>query len=488
MKMFIRSLCIIFPAIIIISFHNDSRSEYFLPESPVSVYAADLDQDGDNDIITGHVTGYENTNPSISILENNGHGSFKITDTSKVFCGYQDNILAIDVDKDGWPDIAAMSVIYVAEKDYENIRIYYNDHGEFPFYSDFFLDNPKTVTYWTHGDINGDGYPDFAFTSNWGFCFGVLYNDGTGHYGTPEYVSLDLPPNHILCSDLDNDGRDDVILHNNKVFIYYKLEDGWDVRNLTDSAFYPDDLNVADFDQDGLNDVVTNKSYYYIDEISHVKMFKNLGNKTFQLISSFKFHGSGKIFPADFNNDGKPDLMFEGSIGSFLWYNKGNFQFADSTFVPIPYMGEYRRNFYCEDMDNNGFKDILTVRSSIPKIYPNLDIRFNDGHGHFSPSPVSVQNRFNPEASGLKIYPNPFKEKTTITFSLPETSQVEISIIDLRGRFIICFAEKQYQHGTYKIDWQGTDQKGHVCAPGIYIANLKVNNTIKKSVKVVKNP
>ena len=484
--MFIRSLCIIFPAIIIISFHSDSRSEYFLPESPISVYAADLDKDGDNDIITGHVTGYENTNPTISILKNDGHGTFEITDTSKVFCGYQDNILAIDVNKDGWPDIAAMSVIYVAEKDYENIRIYYNDHGNFPVYSDFFLDNPETVTCWNHGDINGDGYPDFVFTSNWGFCFGVLYNDGTGHYGAPEYVSLSLPPNHVLCSDLDNDGRDDLILHNTQVFIYFKLEDGWDVRNLTDSTFYADDVQVADFDQDGLNDVVTIKSFY--GAISSVEIFRNLGNKTFQRIPSFGFYGSGSIFPADFNNDGKPDLMFGSYIGSFLWYNKGNFQFADSTFVPIPYMGEYRRNFYCEDMDNNGFKDILTVRSTIPKIYPNLDIRFNDGHGHFTPYPVSVQNQFKPESVVMNIHPNPFNEKTILTFSLPETSQVELSIFDFRGRFIICLSEKQYQQGTYKLDWQGTDQAGYVCAPGIYIATLKVNDTMKKSVKIVKNP
>ena len=283
MKRFIHAVGIIFPAILFTSFHSDSRNEYFIPGYPMSVYAADIDRDGDNDIITGHANLYGGTNPSISILENNGHATFEITDTSKVFFGYQDNILAIDVDKDGWPDIVALSVTFISDIRKEYIRIYYNDAGDFPVHADFYLDNPGTVTSMTHGDINGDGYPDFVFTSNQGLCFGVLYNDGTGHFGAPEYVSLTFPPYHVYCSDLDNDGRDDVILHNNKVIIYYRLENGWGVGNITNSAFYPENIQVADFDKDGLPDIVTTDSY---GGISNVEIFKNLGNKTFQRIPS----------------------------------------------------------------------------------------------------------------------------------------------------------------------------------------------------------
>ena len=45
-------------------------AEYDVPKKPASVDVADIDLDGDLDIIVGHMTAWEQDNPTISILKN----------------------------------------------------------------------------------------------------------------------------------------------------------------------------------------------------------------------------------------------------------------------------------------------------------------------------------------------------------------------------------------------------------------------------------
>jgi hypothetical protein len=389
------------------------------------------------------------------------------------------------VNNDGWPDLAAIYVSFVADKDYEHIRIYYNDHGTFHNSSDFFLNNPETVSCWNYGDINGDGWIDFVFTSNWGMSFGVIYNDKTGHFVSAQWVPLGFPPDKIYCRDLDNDGRDEVIEHNTDVVICYKLSNGWDIRHIDTSMVIADYIDIADFDQDGLNDVVT--AFHRWGGKSRILFYRNIGNRTFHLTPGFEFLGDGEVCATDFNNDGKPDLMLEDMVGSYIWYNQGNFIFADSTFVPIPYLGENRRNFYCEDVDNNGFKDILTVRSLKSEIYPNLDILFNDGNGNFSNYPFAIQDQNRPGIMVMNVNPNPFMQNTVVSFSLRQSGQVNLEIWDLKGRLVLTLQQEHYPEGLFKLLWPGTDRSGAACIPGIYIACLKVNGIKAGSVKIIKS-
>ena len=60
-------------------------ASYQLPFAAYSLDVKDIDLDGDKDIVVGHEVAWEHTNPSISILENNGYGDFDLIDTSMVF-------------------------------------------------------------------------------------------------------------------------------------------------------------------------------------------------------------------------------------------------------------------------------------------------------------------------------------------------------------------------------------------------------------------
>jgi PKD repeat protein len=70
----------------------------------------------------------------------------------------------------------------------------------------------------------------------------------------------------------------------------------------------------------------------------------------------------------------------------------------------------------------------------------------------------------------LDIYPNPFIDNTTISYSIPESQFVEIAIFDQLGRRIETLVKTKKDSGTYQLDWE---TKSH--ATGVY--HLKMFST-----------
>jgi hypothetical protein len=467
----------------------DTLSEYIVPSAATSAFASNLYHDGFNDIIIGHHTAWGQTNPTISIMKNMEYGLFDVTDTSKVFCGNQDHIFAIDVNNDSWPELVALTANnYSAGTLEQYIRIYYNNQGTLndSNYIDYDLNTRETVDNINYGDFNGDGYIDLVYSSNYGLFWGILNNDGTGGFSAPEvhYVT-NYYPSGIAVGDLNNDGRDDLVLCGQIIDVYYSYPSGFQRIQLSADGF-AGGVAITDFDQDGYNDIFGNSGFGSTSLI----MYKNNGNNTFQKLPDFVFQSSTlQFFVADFNNDGLPDVIYQNQdlSGYILWYNQGNFQLANSQIIAVPTLGEVSRSFYCADLDNNGFKDIITVRCSYEYPLPtNVDIRFNDGSGNFTPNPiVGIQNKKDIVFS-LKNYPNPFQDETNFQFYLKETESVELSVFNLHGKFITCLINQQLKGGSYTIKWRGLDNGHQPCKPGAFIAYLKVNGKICHAIKVVK--
>ena len=153
-------------------------ASYQLPFAAYSLDVKDIDLDGDKDIVVGHEVAWEHTNPSISILENNGYGDFDLIDTSMVFCGYQDFIRVEKVNADEYPDIKT-DYVHV-----DAICIY-------------FIENPEwfdvIVTDNMFGDIISDGFAGlvgglgFACSANIGETAAVFEPT---HGSAPKYEKL----------------------------------------------------------------------------------------------------------------------------------------------------------------------------------------------------------------------------------------------------------------------------------------------------------
>jgi flagellar hook assembly protein FlgD len=73
--------------------------------------------------------------------------------------------------------------------------------------------------------------------------------------------------------------------------------------------------------------------------------------------------------------------------------------------------------------------------------------------------------------------PNPFTEKTVISFSLPVEnslgSDVSLVVYDLQGREVRSLLQSSPGPGLHSVAWDGTNSEGESVAPGIYFYRLK---------------
>jgi hypothetical protein len=71
-------------------------------------------------------------------------------------------------------------------------------------------------------------------------------------------------------------------------------------------------------------------------------------------------------------------------------------------------------------------------------------------------------------------YPNPFRANTTIAFGLSSPSPIRLAIFDASGRLVRTIAdESALPAGEHQYFWDGADDRGVRCAPGVYALRLQ---------------
>jgi hypothetical protein len=85
---------------------------------------------------------------------------------------------------------------------------------------------------------------------------------------------------------------------------------------------------------------------------------------------------------------------------------------------------------------------------------------------------INYDQDHSPAAAGLKLglsaYPSPFRQKSTLSLSLPGKSQVTLRIYDLCGRLVTSVFEGEKTGGRHNFVWDGRDQAGKRVAAGVY--------------------
>jgi hypothetical protein len=114
----------------------------------------------------------------------------------------------------------------------------------------------------------------------------------------------------------------------------------------------------------------------------------------------------------------------------------------------------------------------------------DLDVRVTyalfDGNYNLLDEKDSIVNRvYVPEKFSLmQNYPNPFNPKTTIRFSLPVDSNVELIIYDVNGKVVKEIINHNMETGSYKVVWDGTNKGGALVGSGVYFYRIKAGNFI----------
>ena len=462
-------------------FTKTFAAEYTVPRAAYSVYAGDLNLNGDKDIVVGHKYNTQTDWGGVSILENISNGLFILTDSLFFTNGFA-YVNGNYFDNDYYIDLLSQ---YVSNEPVPNnnryISIIYNyGYESFNNICYFPLDTREAVPFNSLGDIDNDNNIDIIVASSSGQFWGVLYNNGLGQFSLPEYHYVTgLHPTDIACGNLNEDDREDIVISGQEVQIYFSYESGFECCSFGDHELR---IEIADMDSDGDNDIV---GLTQIFDIIALTIYENLGDHNFYEHDQVIYEINTPYFKiSDFNNDNLPDIVCSGTLGVYILFNEGGFNFTEPQYFQTNTSGLSRPPF-CADLDGNGYNDIITIRFAYPGI---LTILFNDGNGNFVEEPqVGVNDNciLNIEDCELSNYPNPFNPTTNICFQLSETDKINLSIYNIKGRLIKRLINQKMKGGEHNVIWNGKDGNNKCCSSGIYLMNLKLNGKSRKTSKLI---
>jgi len=87
-------------------------------------------------------------------------------------------------------------------------------------------------------------------------------------------------------------------------------------------------------------------------------------------------------------------------------------------------------------------------------------------------------------------YPNPvhrgdLTNGVMISFQLPETSKISISIFNILGQKIATVLNRNTPAGIHNVQWNGKDDFGNVLPSGLYFYTLENNSGLRQMKKLV---
>jgi len=91
-----------------------------------------------------------------------------------------------------------------------------------------------------------------------------------------------------------------------------------------------------------------------------------------------------------------------------------------------------------------------------------------------------------PEAFSLQVYPNPFSDKTTVSFASIRSCHAKVDIFSITGSKTATLIDSHIPPGKFDINWDGTADNGDRVKQGAYICRLMVDGKFSSEVKVVK--
>lgn len=331
----------------------------------------DVDKDGNLDVVTAQY--YSN----LGWWENPGGALSNDAWTFHVFRSesyYLHDIIVVDLDKDGKVE----EFVTVLNKDYwsADSKLMWFRPGANPteLWESHVIETGRRETAHGHsgldvGDIDKDGHLDVGFSNGW-------YEAPDNPTSSPwiwRQVSDVYGISNTLLEDMNGDNRLDLVMsgghHGQGVFWYENdgspKSGAWKRHNITpvsgditqrhvysasapDHVHHPECLGLEDMDGDGDTDVVTCDLYFgedpgepgWNEEKANVYIFENKGGS----LAWTKHNIVPNSYPShllqlvDINNDGKLDIIGEGSGNGNVNYfeNRSSGAGAPPTNTPIP--------------------------------------------------------------------------------------------------------------------------------------------------------
>jgi len=376
-----------------------------------SIALEDVDLDGDIDIVAGnwgHANRFYLNDGSTDPLSFTG---INVSDNAN----NTESIALTDVDGDGHIDVVS------GNRDQVN-RLYLNDGSTDPlsFTGNYISSDTHSTWSIASGDVNGDGHIDIV-AGNWNQVNRLYLNDGN----TDPFTAAGLPisgdtytTRSIALADINGDGRIDVITGNwniqpNLLYLNDGDTDPFSAAGLPISgdAHSTFSIAMADVNSDGHIDVVAgntggNPNRLYLNNGSN-NPFDGVSGKD---ISDDLDH-TQSIALVDINGDGHKDVITgnSGQVNRFYLNNGTNDPFAGVTGMNISDDTDETSSIALADIEGDGDMDIVAG-----------NVRIWDGSTYIGGKNRLYLNAFEQTTDGFQTHLG------TITSSIIDNRQEEI--------------------------------------------------------------
>jgi hypothetical protein len=349
------------------------------------IAAGDLEGDGDLDLVVVS-QGDSLTNTIIDLYLNNGAGSFT-RQTATGGSGPKKLALA-DLNGDQRPDIAVTN--YWGSSDDVSVLLN-NGNGTFGTQVRYSIgDVPAGIT---AADLDGDGDRDLAVgrqQSGGQIKIHLLTNNGAGGLVESKILSITSFSGDpiVVSADWDGDTDQDLavsgVSSNNKVWI---LTNTGGLNFSTTSypaGFSAFDMRPADIELDGDVDLVSTD---YSSNAGELVLLKNNGNGTFAPpISIESGRNPHDMDVADFNLDGRPDIAVANRVTDTgaIHPQRADGTFSASVSVPPIYRTPFAPYSLVDaDVDLDGDVDVVATLPDFFSSGDSVQVMLNNGDGVF---------------------------------------------------------------------------------------------------------
>jgi hypothetical protein len=269
-------------------------ASYTVPTNPLTVTLVDVNNDGYVDIVGGSWNSWENNNGGISVLLNDGDGTFGTAATyTGIANGEQWGVAVGDINGDGFADIIVPGSVN------SSVAVYLNN-GNGTFQSG--VDNPSggDGIIAEVADLDGDGTNDVIVSNIYNGTVSVLLGNGDGTFAAPVSYATETNPTLIATGDLNGDNKVDMVVgsQSGNVSVFLNNGDG----TLSSAVPYSNGTNsyslgavaLADLDGDGKLDLIT-------DDGGAIRVREGAGDGSF---------GAATDYATNNSNYGDPSIKF----------------------------------------------------------------------------------------------------------------------------------------------------------------------------------
>jgi hypothetical protein len=301
----------------------------------------------------------------VSILLGKGDGSFQAP--RKYAVAYGSSLAVGDFNGDGHLDIVTSSGSILLG----------NGDGTFQAAQSYGTQG----SFFSVGDFNRDGKLDLALINNSANMVNVLLGNGDGTFQSP--YSYDSGPfvNSLAAADFNGDGIPDLVVSSSGFvngYNYGQVSVALGHGDGTFGTFYSygnpaSSLVVGDFNGDGHLDIVTNAGDILLGN----------GDGTFQAPRSYSARNFTTISVGDFNGDGHLDLACSVVSGVHILLGNGDGTFQNSSFS-YAIAGYIPSSLAVADWNADGHSDVAAVANGFKAGAEGaVTVLMNNGDGTF---------------------------------------------------------------------------------------------------------